>query len=115
MARFFKRPSVCERGPETPPIEYDQPTESTAVRKNGIQPVPVWYAYNSLTHTPLPADVPTVVDQAFGLPIINAAAHKLNTLVTALEQLSRVNDLVTGPDSKLVATMDMYLYKRRAR
>jgi len=115
VARFFNGPSVCERGPETPPTEYDEPTESTAVRKNGIQPVPVWSAYNSLTHTPLPADVPTVVDQAFGLQIINAAAHEWTTLITALDQLSRVNDLVTGPDSKLVATMDMYLYKRRAR
>ena len=33
-------------------------------------------------------------------------------MVTALDQLSRVNDLVTGPDSKLVATMDMDQYKR---
>ena len=83
--------------------------ESTAVRKNGIQTVPVWSAYNLLTHIPLPVDVPTV---AFGLSIINAAAHEWTTLVTAFDQLSRVNDLVTGPDSKLVATMDMDLYKR---
>ena len=34
------------------------------------------------------------------------------TLVTALDQLSRVNDLVTGPDSNLVATMDMDMYRR---
>ena len=100
---IFNRPSVCERGPETPPTEYDEPMESTAVRKNGTQPVPVWSAYNSLTHTPLPADVPTVA---------HAAAHEWTTLVTSLDQLSRMNDLVTGPDSKLVATMDMDLYKR---
>jgi len=30
VARFFNRPSVCERGPETPPTEFDEPT---AVRK----------------------------------------------------------------------------------
>ena len=46
------------------------------------------------------------MDQAFGLPIINAAAHEWTTMVTALDQLSRVNDLVTGPDSKLVAVQE---------
>ena len=52
------------------------------------------------------------MDKAFGLPIINAAAHEWPTLVTALDQLARVSELVTGPGSKLVATMDMDLYKR---
>jgi hypothetical protein len=61
---------------------------------------------------PLPIYTLSVVDQAFRLTIIKAPAHEWPTLVTALDQLSRVNELVAGPDNTLVATMDMNLYKK---
>ena len=105
VARFFNRPSVCERGPETPPtMNQRNPQLSERMEYSlylfGLPTI------HLLTHS-LPTDVSPLVDQAFGLPVINAAAHEWSTLVTALYQLSRVNDIVTGPDSKLVATMDV--------
>ena len=55
-------------------------------------------------------DLPII--NVFDLPIINAAAHEWSTLVTALDQLTRLNELVSGPGHKLVATLDMDLRKR---
>ena len=89
--------------PVTP--DYDHGVNSQA----GItQPVCLWFAYNSLTQR---EDAPTDVDNAFGLPIINAPAHEWVTLATALNQLSRLNALVTGSDKMLIVTFDMNLYK----
>jgi hypothetical protein len=112
VVRFFNRPSVHELGSETSPGNNNDPEEPTTDRMDEAQPVPLWSAYNSLTQVPLPTDAPTAVDKAFGLPIIKAPAHEWTTLVTSLDQLSRLNELVSGADSKLVATMDMDLYKR---
>ena len=54
-----------------------------------------------------------VVDKAFALPIINSVAHEWPTIVTALDQLTKLNEIVTGnDDSRLVAKLDMDLYKR---
>lgn len=61
---------------------------------------------------PAATDVPLVVDNAFALPIINAHAHEWPTLVTALDQLTRLNTLTSGPDRKVVVALDMDLYKR---
>ena len=57
-------------------------------------------------------DAPAVIDNAFGFPIINAPAHEWATLVTALNQLTKLNELVSGPEAKLLVTLDMDLYKR---
>jgi len=51
-------------------------------------------------------------DLAFSLPIINAPAHEWTTLVTSLDQLCKLNELVCGSDRKLTVTFDMDLYKR---
>lgn len=113
VARFFNRPGVQELGSEVSPGDNDEREDQpTTDRLNKRQFVPVWSAYNSLTHVPLATDAPAVIDQAFGLPIIKAPAHEWSTLVTSLENLYRLNELVTGPDNKLVVTMDMDLYKR---
>jgi len=112
VGRFSNRPRIHKPGSQASTIDNDGREESPTGKQNDMQQLPVWSAYNSLTHEPLPTDDPIVVDQAYGLPIINAPAHEWPTLVTALDQLSRLNELVSGPDSKLVATMDMDLYKR---
>ena len=84
----------------------------------GKQHVHVWSAYNSLVQPPPAAASQAVVvgvvgvDKAFGLPIINAAAHEWTTLVQALDQLTRLNELVSGPGHKLIVILDMDLYKR---
>ena len=47
------------------------------------------------------------------LPIINSVAREWPTIVTALDQLKKLNAIVTGnDDSRLVAKSDMDLYKR---
>jgi hypothetical protein len=61
---------------------------------------------------PLDVYAHTDVDQAFGLPISNAPAHEWSTFIIALDQLSRVNEVVTVPESKLVASVDKDLYKK---
>ena len=106
------------------PRSPDDPTlndKAKGTSLNGIagkQHVHVWSAYNSLVQPPPAAASHAVgvvvvgVDKAFGLPIINAAAHEWTTLVKALDQLTRLNELVSGTGHKLVATLDMDLYKR---
>ena len=82
--------------------EVNSPAEIT-------QPVPMWSAYKSLTQH---EDAPTDVVNVFGLQIINAQAHEWVTLVTAFNQLSRLNALVTVLEKMLIVTLDMDLYKR---
>lgn len=53
-----------------------------------------------------------VIDKSFGLPIINAPAHEWVTLVSALNQLTRLSNLVSGVEDKLLVTLDMDLYKK---
>jgi len=53
-----------------------------------------------------------MIDKTFSLPIINAAATEWPTLVTALDQLTRLNAVVYGANSTLVVSFDMNLYKR---
>jgi hypothetical protein len=73
--------------------------------------VPVWSAYNSLKNR-RPFIESAVIDKPYALPIINAPAHEWTTLVTTLDQLCRLNELVSGDGTKLVVTFDMDLYKR---
>ena len=72
----------------------------------------LWSAYNALVHTPDNEDSLPVIDKTFSLPIINANATEWPTLVTALDQLTRLNSGVTGANSTLLVTLDMDLYKR---
>ena len=76
------------------------------------QHVHLWSAYNSLVQTPDNQDALPLIDNTFSLPIINAAATEWPTLVTALDQLTRLNTVVSGANSTLVVTLDMDLYKR---
>ena len=113
MARFFNRPSIQEPGVVATSAEDDNDSKITTTSIiEEVQPVPLWSAYNSLAQVPMPKDAPTAVDNVFGLSIIKAPAHEWRTLVTSLDQLYRVNELVSGEDSKLMVTMDMDLYKR---
>ena len=113
MARFFNRPSIQEPGVVDTSAEDDNDSKITTTSIiEEVQPVPLWSAYNSLAQVPMPNDAPTAVDIVFGLPIIKAPAHEWQTLVTSLDQLYRVNELVSEEDRKLVVTMDMDLYKR---
>ena len=72
----------------------------------------LWSAYNSLLHTPDDEDDLPVIDKTFSLPIINAAATEWPTLVTALDQLTKLNAVVSGANRPIVVTLDMDLYKR---
>ncbi|KAK2144850.1 hypothetical protein LSH36_725g00008 [Paralvinella palmiformis] len=79
-----------------------------------IQQVHLWSAHNSLVYTADDQDALPVIDEMFSLPIINAAATEWPTLVTALDQLTRLNAIVSGANSRptLVVNLDMDLYKR---
>ena len=68
------------------------------------QHVHLWSAYNSLVHTPDNQDALPLIDKTFSLTIINAAATEWPTLVTALDQLTRLNTVVSGANSTLVVT-----------
>ena len=46
------------------------------------------------------------------MPIIDAAATEWPTLITALDQLSKRNTVVSDVNSTLVVTLDMDVYKR---
>ncbi len=72
----------------------------------------LWSAYNSLTHTPNNEEDLPEIDNTFSMPIINANATEWPTLVTALDQLTKLNTIVSGSNRKLVVTLDMDLYKR---
>ena len=50
--------------------------------------------------------------KTFSMPIINAAATEWPTLITALDQLSKRNTVVSDVNSRLAVTLDMDLYKR---
>ena len=76
------------------------------------QQVHLWSAYNSLVQTPDDHDALPVIDKTSSLPIINASATEWPTLVTALDQLNKLNTIVSGANSSLVVTLDMDLYKR---
>ena len=80
----------------------------------GDQQVPVWSAYNSILNKPptFIQDTSTGIDKVYTLPIINAPAHEWSTLVTTLDQLYKLNVLVSGSERTLVVTFDMDLYKR---
>jgi hypothetical protein len=105
---------------QTTVVDDSTPSTMTETEKGpGEQPVssmetnqriPVWSAYNSISTQ----QTSLTIDKSYSLPIINAPAHEWPTLVTTLDQLSRLNDLVSGGD-KLVVTFDMDLYKRVLR
>lgn len=72
------------------------------------QNIPLWAAYNSLVH-----EEDERVDNVFPLPIMNSVAHEWSTLITGLENLSKLNKTVRGEDAPPVSVwMDMDLYKR---
>ena len=87
----------------------DEDVEAQLVSQEVKQPVALWSAYNSMAQ---PKDATAVIDNVFGLPIIKAPAHEWATLVTALNQLTKLSELVSGPEAKLLVTLDMDLYKR---
>ena len=68
------------------------PDEDSIDQSDGKQHVQNWSAYNSLVHSDSQsyANAPPAVDKAFGLPIIRAPAHEWSTLVTALDQLTKL-------------------------
>lgn len=115
LARFCYRSTTSQSGDDSGiHSHYSSVTAQDEDIPEGVsqdvrQPVDLWSAYNSLTQS---EDAPSVIDNAFGLPIINAPAHEWVTLVTALNQLTRLNELASGPEKKLIVTMDMDLYKR---
>ena len=93
------------------------PVECAAVNnesENGDnQQIPVWSAYNSLLKSsPSDQQSPVTVDKVYSLPIINAPPQEWPTLITTLDQLCRLNDLVSGGNRRLIVTFDMDLYKR---
>ena len=108
MVRFFNRaarPARTDLPEPELPHSSELPTDVEAVPVNQLlekQTVQFWSAYNSLVCNPSPTDALLVVDNAFALPIINAPAREWPTLVTALNQLTRLNTLTFGPDIKLV-------------
>jgi hypothetical protein len=73
----------------------------------GQKPIPVWTAYTSIS-----LEDNTKLDNAYSLPIINAPAHDWTTLLTVLENLSKLNEICCGVNSKVLVTFDMDLYKR---
>ena len=75
VARFLNRPIIAELSSERPSIEEHESEKQTADSVDERQPIPVWSAYNSLVQIPLDVDAHTAVDQAFGLPLINAPSH----------------------------------------
>ena len=90
----------------------DEPEELVADKSLESQQVHLWAAYNSLAHTPDDQNDLPVIDKTFSLPIINAAATEWPTLVTALDQLTKLNAVVCGGNSTVAVTLDMDLYKR---
>ena len=59
------------------------------------QQVHLWSAYNSLLQTPGDHDALPVIDKMLSLPIVNAAATEWPTLVTALDQLTKFNTVLS--------------------
>ena len=92
--------------------EDRQMQENSPTGADMDQRIPVWSAYNSLLCASKSLQQPSVIDKAYSLPIINAPAHEWTTLVTTLDQLSQLSELVSGSSRKLVVTLDMDLYKR---
>ena len=127
FARFCNRTACSDSEavsePESP-RSPDDPTlndKAERISLNGMaekQHMHVWSAHNSLVQPPPAANYQAVgvgvasVNKAFGLPIVNAAVHEWPTLFIALDQLTRSNELVSRPGHKLVATLDMDLYRR---
>ena len=55
------------------------------------------------------------LDKSQSLPIINAPADEWRTLITALENMYKLNKLVCADsttNAKVLVTMDMDLYKK---
>ena len=77
------------------------------------QSVPLWSAYNSHINSPASPEISTrFVDKAYNIPIMNAPAHEWASLVTYLDQLWKVSNLVSGPSKKVNVTLDMDLIQK---
>ena len=88
----------------------DSKDKAEGISLNGMagkQREHVWSAHNSLVQSPPAAD-----SQAIWPSHHQCCSSEWLTLVTALDQLTRLNELVSGPGHKFVATLDMDLYKR---
>ena len=80
-------------------------TDVEAVPANQLvekQTLQLWSAYNSLVCKPSSTDAPLVVNNAFALPIINDPVHEWPILVTALDQITRLNTLTLGQTENLL-------------
>lgn len=105
-------PRSDEKARSVQSSQSEETEENLSDRLEGKQRIHLWSAYNSLVHLPTSADGEPLVDKAYALPIINAPAHDWSTLLTGLDQLTKLNSIVSGPDRKVVVTLDMDLYKR---
>lgn len=90
--------------------------ESTAPPLNssifGKQSVPNWSAYNSLCT--IKKSEALTKDKSFMLPIINSSPQEWSTLVTGLDQIWKLNEIVS-PGKRCIVTLDMDLYKRAVK
>lgn len=73
--------------------------------------VPTWSAFNSCI-TSCTADLPLASKTTIGLlPIIPASPTDRSVQLTFLNQLERVNQYISGPNSKCIVTLDVGLYQ----
>ena len=54
-------------------------------------------------------------DNCFSMPIINAPQQRLDTIATCIDQMSVLNEVVTGGTITMLVSFDMDLYKRARR
>ena len=110
----YKAPDLSDSSTSQPDESAETTEEPEALVANQNiekQHVHLWSAYYSLIHTADDQNALPVIDKTFSLPIINAAATEWPTLVTALDQLTKLNAVVSGANSTVVVTLDMDLYK----
>ncbi|KAK2141819.1 hypothetical protein LSH36_1035g00004 [Paralvinella palmiformis] len=110
----YKAPDLSDSSTSQPDESAETTEEPEALVANQSiekQHVHLWSAYYSLIHTADDQNALPVIDKTFSLPIINAAATEWPTLVTALDQLTKLNTVVSGANSTVVVTLDMDLYK----
>ena len=91
----------------------DFPKKTCSTNTSNANGVPVWSAYNSLVRSSETSM--QQLDKSYSLPIINAPADEWKTLITALENMYKLNKLVCADsttNTKVLVTMDMDLYKK---
>lgn len=69
--------------------------------------IPHWSDYNSIT---CQDDIKRT--KTFMMPLLNAPAHKWNTIFTILKQAECITETVIGQNRKSIITLDMQLYEK---